>query len=169
MLDKDTPIQIASSSVFGEIFDVIAYKDRLFLSTAVGIFSSFMAPINWVELQGPTPSATGQLMLDGSRLLVSFDGVQYLDLESSKVQEARAPDEFVICPNPATVALTIRGMEENGSIEVIDALGAVKLRQEVPKGSTTTTIAVDGLTPGFYFVVARSGDHVRASKVLIRH
>ena len=68
-------------------------------------------------------------------------------------------------PVPCGDVLTLGLPQERATIELIDALGKVALRNSTSGGTTLLELA--GTTPGCYTVLVRSNDRVRTARVIV--
>jgi hypothetical protein len=70
---------------------------------------------------------------------------------------------FVVAPNPATRAATVRGVAPQAPVQVLDALGRPVLTATADAGGTARLTLPAGLAPGLY--VVRSGG--RSQRLLV--
>jgi hypothetical protein len=82
------------------------------------------------------------------------------------IKEQNLTSDFILAPNPTNEMLTIN-LKHNGKakIEVIDALGKVLISEDY-KEFKQSTINVNYLSPGIYFVKISSGDNTTTKKFI---
>lgn len=72
---------------------------------------------------------------------------------------------LLIAPNPAKTELTVAADFHFQKVRVYDALGNLVLSQDM-NGASKTTVMVDGLNSGFYFLQVSDGNKVATRKFI---
>ncbi len=75
------------------------------------------------------------------------------------------PLDFRIYPNPTADTFRIKGVAQNGQLEIYSILGQFMKSETVTEDST---VAISNLTKGIYFVKLRQGNTISTQKLIVK-
>ncbi len=146
-------------SGFGTVTVTIVSTDYSYYSSAqkFPLLTASYQKQTFTSIAGPTVTTTANIMINSA----VYAGINELTLDNS----------FSIYPNPATGIFSVElsnPKSEMVSIEILNQLGQTVRKEELGNGEINTSLNIQGINSGIYFIRTNAGSRSSIKKLIIQ-